>query len=102
MARESEVGKSQSDVNEMTQKRVAGALERAGEDAAVLGREIEIIHRARDIEIGVGVEALDERKALVAQVALDLEVGVEREGRRVAVLEVAAELPVQRQSRTDR
>ena len=34
--------------------------------------------------------------ALVAQIALDLEIGVEREGRVVAVLKLAAELAVQR------
>ena len=80
----------------MTQKRVFEPLERLGEHAAVIGGEVEIVHGAREVEIGVGVEALDEGDALVAQVALDLEIGVEREGRRVAVLELAAELPVQR------
>jgi hypothetical protein len=73
-------------------------LEGVGQNAAMIGGEVEIIHRARHVEIGIGVEALDEGHALVAQIALDLEVGVEAEGRRFAILELAAELPVQRLS----
>ena len=91
MARESEVGNSQSEVKETTQKRVLRALEGVGQHAAVVGREVEIIHGARHVEIGIGVEPLDEAAALVAQVALDLEIGVEGEGRRGAVLQLAAE-----------
>jgi hypothetical protein len=45
----------------------------------MLGREIEIIHRAGDVEIGIGVEAVDEGRALVVQIALDLEIRVEAE-----------------------
>ena len=63
--------------------------------SVVRSPEIEVIHRAGDIQIGVGVEALDELQALVAQVAFDLEIGVERKGGRAAILVVAAELPVQ-------
>ena len=74
-------------------------LEGVGEDAAVVARDVEIVHRAREIEIGIGVEALDEGDALVAQIALDLEVGIERERRIVAVLEAAAEFAVQRRVR---
>ena len=44
--------------------------------AAVLPREIEVGQRPRRVEIGVGVEALDEAVRLVAQVALDLELGL--------------------------
>jgi hypothetical protein len=54
-----------------------GPPEGLGQHAAVVGREVEIVHGARDVEIRVGVEALDEGDALVAQVALDLELGVE-------------------------
>ena len=61
----------------------------------VLG-EVEIIHCTRHVEVGVGVEPLHESATLVAQVALDLKVGVEREGRRFAILQLAAELGVQR------
>ncbi len=71
------------------------ALEGVGEHAAPVGGEVEIVHRPGEVEVGVGVEALDEAEALVAQVALDLEVGVEREGRGRAALEAPAELPVQ-------
>jgi hypothetical protein len=48
--------------------------QRLGETAlAVLPRQIEIGERPRGVEVGVGVEALDEALALMAQVALDLE-----------------------------
>ena len=58
-------------------------------------REVEIVHRPRDVEVGVGVEPVDEADALVAQVALDLEVGIEAVGQACAVLQRAAELAVQ-------
>ncbi len=74
-------------------------LEGIGEHAVAVRREIEIVHRAGQIEIGVGIEALDEADALVAQIALHLEIGIERERRIVAVLEPAAELAVQRRVR---
>src|SRR5580700_2123828 len=41
---------------------------------AMLGGKVEIIHRPSDVEVGVGVEAVDEGAALMAQIALDLEV----------------------------
>ena len=59
-------------------------------------REIEIVHGAGDVEIAVGIEAVDEGRALVAQIALDLEIGVEAEAQRVAVLQGTAELALQR------
>ncbi len=62
----------------------------------MVGGEVEIVHGAGQVEIGIGIEALDEDRALMAQVALDLEIRVEGEGRRLAVLQPAAELPVQR------
>src|SRR5579862_4481240 len=55
------------------------AAEGVGEHAAMLGGEIEIIASARDVEIGIGVEPLDEADALMAQIVLDLEIGVEAE-----------------------
>ena len=76
-----------------TRARVA---ERFRQRAVMIGGEIEVVHRPRQIEVAVGVEALDERRALMAQIALHLEVGIEREGRHVAVLQPAAELAVQR------
>ena len=67
-------GYSQSELNAMSSvlaETVASASrERA---AAVLPGEVEVGQRARRVEIGVRVEALDERVGLVAQVALDLE-----------------------------
>src|SRR5215467_3204953 len=72
------------------------ALEGVGENAVVIRSDVEIVHRTGEIEIGIGVEALDERDALVAQIALHLEVGVEGERRIVAVLKAAAEFAVQR------
>ena len=52
--------------------------------------------RPRDVQVGVGVEAVRERESLVAQVALDLEVGLEREGVVLDVLQAAAELLLHR------
>ena len=60
----------------------------------MLGGEIEIIHRPRDVEIGVGVEPVDKGAALMAQIALDLEIGVKPIGDGVAVLQVAAKFAV--------
>ena len=77
-------------------------LEGVGDHPVVVGSEVEIVHRAREIEIGIGVEALDERDALVAQIGFDLEIRVERKGRILAVLEFAAEFAVQRGVRQDR
>src|SRR5438477_8720375 len=37
-----------------------GAAEHIGQYAALLGRQIEIVHGSRDVEVGVGIEALDE------------------------------------------
>ena len=54
--------------------------------------EIEIIHRAGDIKIGIGVEAVGERQPLVPQIGFNLEVGVEAEALDVARLQTAAEL----------
>src|SRR6188472_3769827 len=45
--------------------------------AAAIRGKIEIVHRARKIEVGICVEALDEAAALVAQVAFDLEIRIE-------------------------
>ena len=73
-----------------------GAGESIGEHPAVIGGEIEIVHGAGDVEIGVGVEAVDEAQALMAQIALHLKIGIEAEGDLVAILEIAAELVVQR------
>ena len=76
-----------------------GAGEGLGQPAAMVGGEVEIVHRPGHVEIGIGVEAVDEGHALVAQIALDLEIGVEAEGQRLAVLQIAAELAVQRRLR---
>src|SRR5664280_1883747 len=72
------------------------ALERIRQHAVVVGGEIEIVHGARQIEIRIGVETLDERDALVAQVRFDLEIRIERKCWILAVLEFTAEFPVQR------
>ena len=57
-----------------------GAAEGFGQHAAIVRGEIEIIHRAGDVEIGIGVEAVDEGHALMVQIGFDLEVGREGEG----------------------
>ena len=72
------------------------AAEGIGQHAALLRRQVEIIHGPGDVEIGIGVEPVDEARALMAQIAFDLEIGVEAIGDAVAVLQGAAELAVQR------
>ena len=65
--------------------------------AAVLPREVEVGQRPRRVEIGVRVEALDEGVRLVAQVALDLELGLgERVADVVGELQPPAELVAER------
>src|SRR6202158_2071103 len=61
----------------------------------MIGGDAEISHRPRQIEIAVGIEPLDERRALIAQIAFDLEIRVERERRQLAVLHPPPELAVQ-------
>ena len=73
-----------------------GALEGIGQHVAVLGRQVEVVDGAGDVEIAVGIEAVDERRALVAQIALDLEVGVERKALGGQILQGAAEFALQR------
>ncbi|RDJ93880.1 AcrB/AcrD/AcrF family protein, partial [Lacticaseibacillus rhamnosus] len=60
-----------------------------------LGGEVEVVHRPCDVEVAVGIEAVDECRALMAEVALHLKVGVEAERLGGAVLQVAAELAPQ-------
>ncbi len=72
------------------------AAEGLRQHAVMVGGDVEIVHRARQIEIAVGIEALDKGRALIAQIALDLEIGVERERRQLAVLHAPAELAMQR------
>ena len=72
------------------------AAKRLRQHAVMVGGDVEIVHRPRQIEIAVGVEALDKGRALVAQIALDLEIRVEREGRQLAVLHPPPELAMQR------
>src|SRR6202048_1350623 len=72
-----------------------GILECIGQAPVVVCGKIEIVHRPGKIQVGVGIEPLDEADPLVAQIALDLEVGVKGESRVVAVLETAPELAVE-------
>ena len=75
------------------------ALERRLErPVAVLAGQVEVGERARGVEVGVGVEPLDERVGLVAQVALDLELrlGDRVADRRLGVLQPPVELLLQR------
>src|SRR5258708_35212235 len=65
-----------------------------GDHAAVIARKVEIVHRARVVEIVVGVETLDAGVALLAQIALYLVTGVQREGRVVAALDLTLELTI--------
>ena len=72
------------------------AAKRLRQHAVMVAGDIEIVHRPRQIEIAVGIEALDKGRALVAQIALDLEIGVERERRQFAILHPPPELAMQR------
>ena len=57
-------GYSQSELNAMSSVRADTSRERVGRaSAAVLPREVEVGQRPRRVEIGVGVEALDEASA---------------------------------------
>jgi hypothetical protein len=80
----------------------AAAAKRIGEQPAMLFRQIEIIGRARDVEIGIGVVAIDEADALVPQIAFHLEIGIEAEADLLARLQAAAEFLVSARLRTDR
>src|SRR5690554_2273844 len=72
------------------------ALKRGGEITAVITEKVEIIHRPRDIEIGISIEAIDEIDPLVAKITLHLEFRIEAIGEAVTILQVAAEFAVQR------
>src|SRR3546814_16137670 len=50
------------------------AAEGMGEHPAMFLREIEIIHRAGDVEIRVGIEPVCERQPLMAPQAFDLKI----------------------------
>ena len=67
------------------------APEGVGEQAAMLFGQIEIVHRAGDVEVGVGVEPVDEADPLMAQIAFDLEIGIEAEALGVARLQPSPE-----------
>src|SRR4029453_6655446 len=53
-----------------------GWRECAGEITASVAGRVEVVERARDQQVGIGVEILGELVALVAQIALDLELDV--------------------------
>src|SRR4051812_39250795 len=53
------------------------AFECRRKNPIVFRREVEVVHGARDVEIGVGVKPVDERVALMAQITLYLKIGVE-------------------------
>ena len=60
------------------------ALESICEMPAKLLGQIKIVDRARDVEIAVGIKPVGKAQALMAQIALDLEIGIEAEGFRFA------------------
>ena len=101
MSRDPDGGYSQSELNEISSVPRPDAFQRAGERAvAVFPREIEVGQRPRRVEVGVGVEALDERVRLVAEIALDLELGLgDRVADVVGELQSPAELVVERRGR---
>ena len=60
--------------------------------AAMCQRRVEVVERAGDQQVGVGVEIVAELVALVAQVAFDLELGLQRAVAESPVAQAAAEL----------
>ena len=52
--------------------------------------EVKIVHRARDVEIAVGIKAVDKAKSLITQIAFNLKIGVKSEAFGIAVLQAAA------------
>jgi hypothetical protein len=61
----------------------------------MIGSEVEVVHRAGHVEIGINIEVIDGAHALVAQIALDLEISVQSEDELFPVLHAVAELVVQ-------
>src|SRR3546814_10762838 len=55
------------------------ACKGAGQAAVVRIGKVEIVHRAGDVEIGVGVETVGEGEPLMPQIGFDLEIGVRSE-----------------------
>src|SRR5690606_7599102 len=53
--------------------------------------EVEIIHRAGDVEIGVCVKAIGKCEPLMSEIGFDLEIRVEAEALRIAGLQAATE-----------
>ena len=70
--------------------------ERSRQHAAVIGREVEIVHCAGDVEIGIGIEALDEGAALMVEIALHLKIMPEPIGDSIAALQRAPEFLLER------
>ena len=90
-AREEPVARERDD-----QERRLDRLEGLDEVARRMGGDVEVVGCAGDVEVTVGVEALDEALALMFEVALDREVVVEVEVVGVLVLQVAPELAAHR------
>ena len=86
------VGREQPVAGEREQQEAHGRLGQRRGHGVVTGREVEVVHRLGHVEVGVGVEALDELAALVREVALDLELGDEVEREVVSVTQPPAEL----------
>ena len=95
MARDSEVGNSQSDGERHHAEPGLDAAKRFRQHAIMVGGDVEIVHRPGQIEIAVGIEPLDKGRALIAQIAFDLEIRVERKCRQLAVLHPPSELAMQ-------
>ena len=66
-------------------------LQGGGQRSVAVG-QVEIVHRLGDVEVRVGVEAVDELAAAIAQVALHFEIHVEAEAEVLLAAQAAAEL----------
>ncbi len=71
------------------------AAKRLRQHPIVIRGDVEIVHRPRQIQIAVGIEPLDEGRALIAQIAFDLKVRVEGKCRQIAILHPPTELAMQ-------
>ena len=57
---------------------------------AMIFCQIKIIHRPRDIEIGIGIKSAREAQPLMPQIAFNLKIRVKAKGLGLAVLQATA------------
>jgi nitrogenase subunit NifH len=75
-------GEKRQSVVKLTSRKRRGVGARPRQVAAEGARRVEVVERAGDQQVGVGVEVVAELVALVAQVAFDLELDILRRVKR--------------------